>query len=106
MPHYYRDPDREPRDCDECDDRTYLYCARCNGTGRLGEEGAKPDVSVWSLGLHTPSEIYEPGWYVGAGKWPASCPLCEDDCDGHGPYPTESEALAAAREAARERKDD
>lgn len=112
---HYLNPDDEPRECpghcSECGEvwpctvergrdwvnaRAIAFHTRshktrgcrangCNGTGRLGREGAEPDVEVALL----------------AGVWKWTRRLDPHD-SWHGPYPTEADALADARKAHRE----
>ena len=84
---HYLNPRDEPRDCPAClegrafgfSQLTRYKCKLCEGTGRLGNpDGARVLIS----GI--PRAHY---WSTTSVK------------HGQGPYPTESAALAAAREA-------
>lgn len=105
---YYLDPEREPRACPGCDDCCdcsipdgYDYCpahgyiGRCNGTQRLGVDGAKPDIEI----VHSP-----PTWRLSLRGYfyreiGGAC--SKPDGSPSGPYSTEALALEAARKAAR-----
>lgn len=104
MPLYYSDPEIEPRDCPTLWARVgnpkHPKRCQCKGTGRLGTEGAEPDVWVGQWGKTEAETVATPpgeqDWYynlLDASGNPGP--------DYHGPYPTESEALTAAREAVR-----
>lgn len=95
MPLYYLDESREPRDCPECvgsgvsvsasnSQAGTIHCPTCHGRGRIGDLDSEPDV-----------EVARP--YMPYTKWYHRVPFRPQ---WHGPYPTEAEALAAAREAA------
>jgi hypothetical protein len=72
--------------------------------GREGEPGALPNIEVFYRD-ETPSGIdevqMEPGWY-----WWACFPGCMPDGDPYGPYGSEEEALADARDRGWEVDDD
>lgn len=106
---HYLDPSDKPRECD-CSEGAIIIrgngpyrgwpvtCYKCQGTGRLGVEGKKPDVSVFehteysapqtlnreSLGAGFYAFVREgAGWFV-------------------GPKASADDALAAARAACKE----
>lgn len=93
---YYLDPEREPRECGMCEDGTYApedgggwheRCPFCHGTGRLGVEGAEPEIDVTCPdGELWIAEVLIPG--------KTKCRYFEAT--------TESAALEAARKAHRE----
>lgn len=95
MAFHFLDPDREPRACENCTEGAdlsagyYERCVACRGTGRLGVEGAEPDVEI----------IEEPeSDLTSADQWyytinPQARPISKSG----GPFPTESAALEAAR---------
>ena len=95
---YFLDPEREPRECPGCPDcdsgfqyeGTSTFVA-CDGTGRLGDPDAKPDVEVRLEAV------------IGSRRW-FYFVLGSDVAGWVGPYPTESAALAAAREAHEKRR--
>lgn len=106
---HYLDPDRELRECPKCsklrnistmsfaERRRYQavadQCPGCGGTGRLGMEGAEPDVNVFTWGGTLDADR---GWYY--AQWPPlSDPTGETISPTFGPFPTEAAALAAAR---------
>lgn len=66
-------------------------CTTCSGTGRVPDESG-PKVLIHHV---KPSRLrqrrFKHGWYWAPSHRPVG--------QGHGPYPTESEALAAARAA-------
>jgi len=67
----------------------HRHCPDCNGTGQLGNPGA-PRVETWN----------EQGDYQSMDSWGWYAELQLEDSGMFGPYPTEAEALAAARKAA------
>lgn len=94
--HYLR-PEDEPRECSNCGPSTPTaglaerieecrIACECHGTGRLGAEGKEPDVRVF---------VASNGWWW---YWRNESAAIAGMMGG--PYPTESAALAAAREAA------
>ena len=100
MSTHYINPDDEYRDCESCGGSGYApgctetdlslrgnlwACLMCDGTGKLGDKDAKPEIEVieWRSGVRT---MY---------SWKAAISGFEDD----NLYPTEAEALAAARKA-------
>ena len=82
---HYLNPDNEYRDCPGCNGcKEWLSNpSDCNGTGKLGDKDAKPEIEVieWRSGVRT---MY---------SWNAAISGFEDDTL----YPTEAKALAAAR---------
>lgn len=105
---FYSDPEKAPRKCPECCGAGAIcqrgkdpcpcgpICLVCHGTGRLGPE-AKPDVEVWFSGLASPEWVASKGG--DCARWYWSKADDADPSDEHGPHPTESAALAAARRA-------
>lgn len=97
---FYIHAENEPRECDACEGEGYSVnderCSACDGSGRLGREGAVPEIEVRGIseGLETKRWFWKPSsgpgshesWWA-AGKHYRKC------------YPTEAECLAAAREA-------
>lgn len=90
---HYSDPNLEPRDCPNArriDGDLICNCPDCKCTGRLGEEGAEPEIRIRK---------------VSAGMW--TWDLTPQAASRYGPpyfgatYSTEAGALAAAREAVR-----
>jgi hypothetical protein len=102
---FYLDPESEPRKCPKCSEYHHEHpsslvgrvgrpnggegpCFDCLGTGRLGVEGAEPEIEI-----HTTSD--NPGlaglsgfWWREAGRYRY-----------RGPFPTSDAALSAARAA-------
>jgi len=105
---HYLDPEREPRECPRCDGlgsvyrpksrrnlkpEDYLQCLDCAGTGRLGVEGAEPDVEVRDFTpMGSSADVFY--WRTVAGG-----SRTFDELDLCGPHPTEALALTAARAA-------
>lgn len=86
---HHLDPDREPRECPSCDglagehEHPRDLCEDCGGFGRLGVEGAEPDVEI-----HWRPYLGGYSWRLaGESEW--RLPL----------LPTKSAVLAAARSA-------
>lgn len=102
---YYLDPEREPRECHVCDG-TGSYsshecgvlrsaeCGYCNGTGRLGVEGAEPDFEVRWNPHNNRHDENAPGWRWSDLQGYAHHPSLWSEA-----FPTESAALEAARAA-------
>lgn len=111
---YFLDPEREPRECPDCEGwgrvetnsqgfgvRRYdptsrmCDCFNCNGTGRLGVEGAKPEIEILHFG------------YAFSGADPARgfrwrrVPVKPGELGWSPIEPTEAAALEAARKAAK-----
>lgn len=98
---HYLDPEREPRECPKCLGTGYApccgprdrergdlwACTECCGTGRLGVEGAEPDILTmqgcggWVYSLDTNQAAHPGGGTLSVT----------------GPFPTEAAALEAAR---------
>lgn len=117
MPYHYTDPSREARECPECHGAREVQttrvgpcdwkpCARCNGTGQLGDPHALPDVEVFWLHQEDLEREW-PEWLADVERDPNvqhgayyayGSPGCLWDSDPVGPFTTEAEALAAARE--------
>ena len=113
MPLYYSDPSREPRECpacercDECSGERWPHdrhdahcsladgpqharaCSECNGTGRLGDPEARPDIDI-RRSLYRGEERF---WFKVEPRIRSGALM------DSGPYPTESAALTAARAA-------
>ena len=94
MSHHYLHPEDEPRRCDGgCDSEGYLYtpertwCAKCRGTGKLGNPDAKPEIELDCRNSMS-SDQTEVWYWVLIDVW-----------DHHGPFDTEAEALESARKS-------
>ena len=88
---HYSDESKSPRPCDQCGDdgeEPSVHCQWCNGTGTLNAD-AKPDLLVNEPSKYYP-DTFEPGFY-----W---MPLRDDGAHSRGPFKSEAEALANARE--------
>ncbi len=94
----YRLDETATVECPECKGRAWTphraapyhereTCDTCHGTGRV-PEALDVETKLYMLGSEND------GWYT--------FPTKPGYCITHGPYPTEAEALAAAREAAKQ----
>jgi hypothetical protein len=77
-----------------CNGGHYAECGACEGTGRLGDPEARPDIEVGQGGPLGFSRVYADRWHwrglgAVATHWSAMG------------YPTEADAVAAARKALR-----
>lgn len=103
MTRFYIHEDDRPRDClaEYCDEgwinspEGRAECSKCNGTGRLGREGHEPEIEV-KCREHRSLGWDNHGWYWRTHHRP---PDAGWQLSYGQPYPTEVEALTAAREA-------
>lgn len=107
MTRFYIHEDDEPRECSECEGTgcdvdpaaSVVFqkgCVRCNGTGRLGREGHEPEIEIDEFKLNGESIGHfwrrirdDSSAWRGKANGPNSVIA----------FPTETEALTAAREA-------
>lgn len=100
---HYIDPNDAPRECPNCNhgecwrdvdyggdhSTEHWECGSCNGTGRLGREGAEPEIEVYFSMKGSEND----GYYART---------VDGRHIGSGPHPTKASALAAARKALKE----
>jgi hypothetical protein len=94
MPYYYSDPKRENKpharpDVEVFEDTRAAQC-RCCG---VVEFDSREPAYLEHVACENPRSEYIPGWFYAFGL-----PGCLWDSEPVGPFATEAEALAAARE--------
>ena len=112
MSHHYINPSDEYRDCESCDGSGYATgctetdrlrgdlwaCLLCDGTGKLGDPDAKPEIEVWEYFMEGKSIGYfwnEHGTDEMCGK--------PNGINSMSAFVSEAEALEAARKALTQR---